>query len=409
MRSDPDRSLLTRARRVIALQTAAAITVSLLVLGMLALLVVIHSQDNAAAKLLRQTAASADDVNEPPPDMWIFKQNAAGTIEATERAPEVLPDRSAMDRVRADGTSVTTVIDGREGGYRALTVRQGGQVVQVVLSRHEQHEERERLLGALAVGELVGLLIALLSAALLARRATAPLADALARQRHFVADASHELRTPLTQLHTRAQLLQMDLRAGADLADVTADVDHLVTGTRHLGEVVDDLLLSSQLSRRDDTRIPVDISEVAADVLANQADRARAQDVELALYADADGIFVVLGHHAALRRVLTALVDNALSHTPAGGHVRVELGTSGTTVTAVVRDDGTGFDPADTERLFARFARGGHGDHRRFGLGLALAREVITGHGGTLEAWGRPGHGAAFTICLPAANDADTT
>jgi signal transduction histidine kinase len=378
------------------------------VLGALALVVVVHSQNTATAKVLRQTAANADDVTDPPPDMWIFKQNAAGTVEATKNSPEGLPDYSALDRVRAGGTSVTTVIDGREGGYRALTRRRGSQVVQVVLSRHEQHDERERLFGALAVGELVGLLIALLSAALLARRATAPLADALARQRHFVADASHELRTPLTQLHTRAQLLQMDLRAGADLADVTTDVDHLVTGTRHLGEVVDDLLLSSQLSRRDDTRVPVDLSAVTADVLANQAGRARARDVELALHADADATFVVLGHHAALRRVLTALVDNALSHTPEGGHVRVELGASGTTVTVVVRDDGTGFDPADTERLFARFARGGHGDHRRFGLGLALAREVITGHGGTIEAWGRPGHGAAFTIRLPAANEGDT-
>ena len=74
-------------------------------------------------------------------------------------------------------------------------------------------------------------------------------------------------------------------------------------------------------------------------------------------------------------------------------------------VTVVVRDDGTGFDPADAERLFARFARAGDNDHRRFGLGLALAREVITGHGGTIEAWGSPGKGATFTIRLPQAKD----
>jgi signal transduction histidine kinase len=59
-----------------------------------------------------------------------------------------------------------------------------------------------------------------------------------------------------------------------------------------------------------------------------------------------------------MSRVPTALVDNALSHTPAGGHVTVELGTDHDTVTVVVRGAGAGFDPADTERLFARFARG---------------------------------------------------
>ncbi|GIE53667.1 two-component sensor histidine kinase [Amorphoplanes nipponensis] len=403
MSADPDQILLTRARRVIAVQTAAAITVSLLVLGALALFVVSRSQNAAATALLRQTAASADDVADPPPDVWIFIADAGGPVAATEGAPPGFPDRAALARVRAGGASETARAGGREGGYLVLTRPRGTGVVQVVLSRHEQHDERERLLGALAVGEVVGLLIAALSAALLARRATAPLADALARQRRFVADASHELRTPLTQLHTRAQLLQLDLRAGAGVADVGADVDQLVLGTRHLGEVVDDLLLSTQLSRREADRAPVDLGAVAAEVVAEQANRARDQDVRLTLTAAAGGPAVVPGHRAALRRVLTALVDNALSHTPAGGHVSVTLGRRDDQVTVVVRDDGSGFDPADAERLFARFARGGHGDHRRFGLGLALAREVITGHGGTIEAWGQPGRGAAFTIHLPGA------
>lgn len=215
-----------------------------------------------------------------------------------------------------------------------------------------------------------------MSAALLARRATAPLADALSR-------------------------LQMDLRAGA--GDIATDVDHLVTGTRHLGEVVEDLLLSTQLHRRDDARTPVELGVVAADVIADQITRAQQQDVALTLVPDAAGPSVVSGHEAALRRVLTALVDNALSHTPPGGHVSVELGTDHDMVTVVVRDDGTGFDPADAEHLFDRFAHGGHDDHRRFGLGLSLAREVVTGHGGRIDASGHPGQGATFTVRLPAA------
>jgi C4-dicarboxylate-specific signal transduction histidine kinase len=57
--------------------------------------------------------------------------------------------------------------------------------------------------------------------------------------------------------------------------------------------------------------------------------------------------------------------------------------------------------PSDAERIFDRFARG-HDDHRRFGLGLALAREVITGQGGTIQAHGVLGKGALFTVRLPA-------
>ena len=73
----------------------------------------------------------------------------------------------------------------------------------------------------------------------------------------------------------------------------------------------------------------------------------------------------------------------------------------------MVADTGTGFDPAEAGRMFDRFHRGpGTGD-RRFGLGLALVREVVTSHGGTIEATGRPGEGGTFTVCLPAPSEAD--
>lgn len=395
---DPDEALLRSTRRILGVQTAAAITLSLLIVGTVALLVVARTQHASAEASLRQTAATADDVIDPPPGMWIFIQDAAGRVTGTDEAPDAFPDRAALERVRAGGPTETADL----GDYLMITRRRDQAIVQVVASTREQMAELRRLLVGLGLAELAGLLLALLSAALLARRATAPLGEALTRQRQFVADASHELRTPLTQLHTRAQLLDRELRSGAAAADLADDVDQMVVGTRHLGEVIDDLLLSSQLLDQPQNVTAVDLAAVSADVVAAQAARAQAQDVELTLVPDAASPSIVDGREPALRRVLTALVDNALSHTPAGGHVTIELGTEAAPrrVTVVVRDDGSGFDPADAERLFARFARG-HGDHRRFGLGLALAREVITGHGGTIEAWGRPGAGAAFTIHLP--------
>jgi two-component system, OmpR family, sensor kinase len=394
----PDQALLARARRVLGLQTAAAITLSLLIVGTVVVLVVARTQRAAAESSLRQTAATADDVIDPPLGMWIFKEDAAGRLTGTDDAPDVFPDRAALERVRAGGPTETA----DRGAYLVITRRRGKATVQVVASTHEQMAELRRLLVALGLAELAGLLVALLSAVVLGRRATAPLGEALARQRQFVADASHELRTPLTQLHTRAQLLDRDLRAGAFAADLAEDVGQMVVGTRHLGEVIEDLLLSSQLPDQPRNVAAVDLATVAADVVTSQSARAQAQDVELTTVSGADGPSIVDGREAALRRVITALVDNALSHTPQGGHVTVEVGTERRSrqVTVVVRDDGAGFDPADAERLFARFARG-HGDHRRFGLGLALAREVVTGHGGTIEAWGSPGAGAAFTIRLP--------
>ncbi|MGC4815822.1 ATP-binding protein, partial [Micromonospora sp. DT228] len=70
-----------------------------------------------------------------------------------------------------------------------------------------------------------------------------------------------------------------------------------------------------------------------------------------------------------------------------------------------VADTGDGFDQADAQRLFDRFHRGTNAGERRFGLGLALLREVVTSHHGTIEAQGHPGRGATFTVRLPSTRE----
>ncbi|MFC7277694.1 sensor histidine kinase [Paractinoplanes rhizophilus] len=399
-RPDPDQDLLRRARRDLAVRHTAAIALILLVVGAVAVLVVQREERSALATSVRQTAATEEDVVDPPAGSWIFRLDAAGRLTATGDAPPGFPDRAALDRVRGGGPAEQR----EKGGYLLVTRRRGDVTVQVVASLATERAETRRLLAALGAAELLGLLAAALAGWLLSRRATAPLGDALARQRRFVADASHELRTPIAQLHTRAQLLDQDLRAGATAQDMTPDIRRLVASTRQLGEIVEDLLLSTQLTRRTETATEVDLGVVADNVVAGFQERARAEGIRLHVRADPEQPSIVLGREAGLRRVLTALIDNALSHTPHGGTISVELDrlNGPGRVQLVVRDNGAGFAPADAERLFDRFARG-HDDHRRFGLGLALAREVVTGHGGTIQATGDPGGGATFTIRLPAA------
>jgi signal transduction histidine kinase len=230
----------------------------------------------------------------------------------------------------------------------------------------------------------------------------APLCEAMERQRRFVADASHELRTPLTRLHTRAQLLVRRANTLALPDRVTADLRLLVRGSRQLGDVIDDLLLSARLRAMPRPTAPVDLSALADEVCRDEQVRTYLAGPAVTVRRD-HGPWLVVGIESALRRVVSALVDNAIGHTPAGGAVTVTVGAAkGDTVRLSVHDTGVGFEQADAERMFERFARGETGRGRRFGIGLALVREVVDSHGGTIVAESAPGEGATFTLTLPA-------
>ena len=259
---------------------------------------------------------------------------------------------------------------------------------------------RDGLLVAAGVGVLVAGLVGFLAA----RRAVGPLQDALALQRRFVADAGHELRTPLAVLHTRAQLLARRL----PLTDPARPVaDQLLADSRVLGDIVEEMLTSAQLATQPGTGELIDPGAMVTEVVNSMTVIASAADITL--NASPEGKLMVRGSTAALRRALTALVDNALAHTAPGGHITVTTQDSGPGVLLTVSDDGEGLSGQDPERLTERFARGresgpGVRGGRRFGLGLALAREVAAAHGGSLNLTGLSPHGVQATLRLPADN-----
>jgi two-component system OmpR family sensor kinase len=404
----PEERLLSRTRWVLTAQIAAVITAVVLLVGVVAWGLMIRGQHTDGRRELAASIAQGS-VTHPWPCVWEFERSA-GTVTRTPAAPPGLPVTADLDRV----SSAHPVLVGahRVNGidYLVRTEWHQGRVVQAALDLRYQAEERQRLYLALAVAEVAGLAAALVTGGVLARRAIRPLGEALRRQRRFVADASHELRTPLTQIHTRAQLLERRLRAGADPVALAAEAQRLVAGTRLFSEVIDDLLLSARLARAGERFQRVDLGQLVDEVAAAEQARLDRRDLTLTVSKEGTG-HVVSGVGPALRRVVNALLDNAIGHTPGGGHIRLELSAveRGRRVRLVVSDDGIGLEPDAAERIFERFARGEYGAGRRFGLGLALVREVLDSHHGTITATGEPGRGATFTVDLPAAAPLPTT
>jgi two-component system OmpR family sensor kinase len=392
---DPDVRLLRRAARTVATQTAGAVAAVVLVMAGAVLFLDEHQQHTQANRISHSAWSSADDVTDPPAGTWLIVRPVSGPVLVTPGAPAAVrgidpgTQRSGIGRIVRDGRELVIFTGDRKIGR-----------VSAVYDLSPREVEEHRLQISLGIAALLGVLGAAGVGTLIGWRAVRPLGEAMALQRRFVADASHELRTPLSVLLLRAQLLRRHL-GDPDAERRAGELDRLVHDAKVLGDVVNDLLLSVELQHRPQDGEPVDLAALAEDVAQSLQPLAGQRSVAL-IASPGPPDCMVSGAPAALRRAIISLVDNAIAHTPAGGHVRVNVVAEANQVTVAVIDDGEGLDPAQAHRLVQRFSRGtSNGGGRRFGLGLALVDEVARAHGGTLIVDGEPGAGASFTIRLP--------
>ncbi|MBJ7338166.1 HAMP domain-containing sensor histidine kinase [Mycolicibacterium sp.] len=395
-----DFDVVRRAGRIAAIQASLALAAVLLVVGAVIFLVDVRVQNQHIAGQLTSVAAMADDATDPPPGMQIVVRDLEGKVQASTLG---LPTAELL--ARPPGFSDARLDDEK---YRVLVVDKPQGRVVALLALESYEEGRSRLLLSLGSAELAGILASIAVVILLTRRSLRPLTDALALQRRFVADASHELRAPLTVLHTRIQLLARRFDDG-DPHEAKEQIDALAADTRALGEVIEDLLASAAMATKGVTHDRVDVSEIAEGVRDSMAGHADAAGVDLSVDR-MDGTaadFVVLGSAAALRRALTSLVDNALAHEHPGGAIAIRVIRRGDDVVIDVRDDGVGVEPEAMATLFTRFSHGhSHtalAGRQRYGIGLALVREIAVAHRGHIGVARTPGGGATFTLTLPAA------
>lgn len=400
-RHEPEQRLLRRTRIALAVNLAAAISGVVVLVGGIAYLVTAQQQQSAADRYLRLAMHQGTTPDIQYSCLWLFTLRG-GVVEGTAQAPPGLPLHGSMLAVAAGGRPIEESLARNGTVYQVRTERHGAVVRQAVFDKAHQRENHRHLIGALMIAGLVGMVGAAAVGTRLSYRAIAPLEEALNRQRRFVADASHELRAPLTRLHTRTQLL---LRNTPTLPrPAVVELRQLAKDSRELNDVVDDLLASARLRSGVPEFEQVDLPSLAADLIAAEAGRLGEHDL-VAHLAVAEPGLVVAGVESSLRRMLSALVDNAIGHGRPGGKISISIAAvdHGRTVELVVADDGVGLNPASRHAIFTRFVRGNTGRGQRHGIGLALVREVVEDHRGTISAEGEPDNGARFIVRLPAA------
>ena len=222
----------------------------------------------------------------------------------------------------------------------------------------------------------------------------------------FLAMVSHELRTPLHAITGWLHVLQTQQKDPSPLASRALEALH--RNSRMLARVVEDLMdsagiLSGKLRLASEA---TQVEDAVRGAVEGTSTAAAAKRLTVTLGCE-HGLRPVWGDPERLQQVFRNLLNNAVKFTPDGGRIDVEVTGDGTHVVTTVADSGQGIAPDFLPRVFDRFSQEDSGNTRAFsglGLGLALVRQLVDAHGGTITADSAgAGQGAAFTVRLPAA------
>ncbi|MCY4348609.1 MAG: ATP-binding protein [Thiotrichales bacterium] len=226
--------------------------------------------------------------------------------------------------------------------------------------------------------------------------------DALRRE--MVAHVSHDLRTPLATLHGYLETLKLK-DAELDPAERERYLAVALDQSERLRRLVGDLFELAKLDAHEQAPVcePISLAELASDIAQKFQLEARHRGSTIDIDA-ADGLPMVDADIALVERVLENLIDNALSHSPDGGAIRIPIAAEGDAVRVMVSDSGPGIAPEHLPRVFDRFyqADNAHRGTAHAGLGLAIAKRIVELHGARLEVESALGRGTTFSFRLPA-------
>jgi PAS domain S-box-containing protein len=219
----------------------------------------------------------------------------------------------------------------------------------------------------------------------------------------FLATLSHELRTPLNAVLGYAKMLGMNLLDASKQAHAITVIER---NAQSLRQIIEDVLdVSRIVSGKLRLNVqPVNVAEVVKMAAATVTPAADAKNLRLQSVLDPQ-VPPVSGDPDRLQQVVWNLLSNAVKFTPKGGRIQVKVQRINSHIEIVVSDTGRGIAPEFLPHLFERFRQADSAfsrDHGGLGLGLAIVRELVELHGGTVHASSDgPGTGATFTVGLP--------
>ncbi len=274
---------------------------------------------------------------------------------------------------------------------------------------NQEYEElyqaaKKRVLNRLILVNIIILLGGGFVSYYLAKRTLKPIEEAHESMKRFTADASHELRTPITAMQTENEVTLMD--SNLTLSDAKAQLQSNIEELGKLTLLSEGLLRLARLEAGEQPKEKVPAGLIARLAIENMSPLADKKNLNIRtdLLEKSD---TIQGDANSLVEAVVILLDNAIKHSPNNSIIKVKTVRERGCLIIKVSDQGPGIRKADQVKIFDRFYRADASRSKNavhgYGLGLAIAKNIVAAHGGTITVDSRPGKGSSFSIKLPVA------
>lgn len=323
--------------------------------------------------------------------------DAAGQVLVTDTGKI-----AAIDRATAEKYAVEVWKSGRDSGfweeYRFLLSPEGDSVRVIFLDCGRSLSNFRTLLLASVGISLAGLAAVLVLLMAFSSRIIKPVAESYEKQKRFITDAGHEIKTPLTIIGADADLVELECGESEWLTDIKHQAKRL-TG------LTNDLIYLSRMDEEQPQLQLIDfpLSDVVEEIAQSFQGLAVAQKKTLTMCIPSMLSFT--GDEKAVRQLVSILLDNAMKYSPEGGAVSVALEKEGRAVKLTVTN--TTVHPMEKEKLSQLFDRFYRADQSRnsatggYGLGLSIARSIVTAHKGKIRADSLNENSLTISVTLP--------
>ena len=325
------------------------------------------------------------------PRLIRIERNEDGEIQNTDELGAI---SNYVDEISFNNTTLNTVYNlqiQNEYNYRCINFEEekdGEKIyVQVLANVDGEAVTLANMKNTLIFGTVVLVVVSMVVSYVLSKKAIEPMMVAYKKQTEFVQNASHELRTPLAIIQAKQELLLTE--PNAKIIDKSEDINLTLKETRRLTKLISELM---ELARNDDSnkileKQDTDLNKLIKEIAKPYIDIAKMQEKEIKLDLNYNKTIKI--NQSKINQLMVIMLDNAVKYTNSGDTITIKTYDKDSKCNIEVQDTGIGISDESINHIFERFYRDDKARSRQTGgngLGLSIAKTIVTLHGGTIKA-----------------------